>query len=320
MGERVRLFCPDYPHPSGGVRQIYRMADLLNAMGHTASVVHQKPGFAATWFEHSTPTESGEIQVGPREWFVLPEEMAHELGPKLRGIRKVIYNQNAYLTFQGTTLQLDGKYSPYLDPEVLATIAISDDTAAYVSHAFPRARVLRHRYDADPGRLFVFATPAQKRNRLAYMPRKNAGDALQVLQILRARRAIVGWEIQAIDKLSPQQTAQALREAAVFLGFGHPEGCPLPPAEAMLSGCVVVGYHGNGGREYLTPERGFPVPVGQIIDFARAAEDVLGRWHADPNAFAPMCTRAHDHIRASFSAEVERESARQIWAEIFAMA
>jgi glycosyltransferase involved in cell wall biosynthesis len=73
----------------------------------------------------------------------------------------------------------------------------------------------------------------------------------QVLNILHARGVLDGWEVISIDGLPEHEVAERLRSCAVFLSFGHPEGCPLPPLEAMASGCVVVGYHGRGGREYF---------------------------------------------------------------------
>ena len=78
---------------------------------------------------------------------------------------------------------------------------------------------------------------------MAFMPRKNAADVVQVLNLLKFRGALRGFELAPIHGQPERQVAAVLGEALVFLSFGHPEGCPLPPLEAMACGCVVVGYY-----------------------------------------------------------------------------
>ena len=48
-----------------------------------------------------------------------------------------------------------------------------------------------------------------------------------------------------------------MRLATIFLTFSNQEGFGLPPVEAMACGCLVVGYHGHGGKEFLKPEWSF---------------------------------------------------------------
>jgi len=100
------FFTPDLPKPLGGVKQIYRHVDVLNANGFDAWVVHRKKGFKVTWFEHRTrvmyepaPLRKGiDIGVFPEIW-----------GPKInrvgKSIRKVVFNQNAYYTCIGNDLR-----------------------------------------------------------------------------------------------------------------------------------------------------------------------------------------------------------------------
>lgn len=111
-----------------------------------------------------------------------------------------------------------------------------------------------------------------------------------------------------------------MRESAVFLSFGYPEGFGLPAAEAMRSGCVVVGYHGDGGREFLTHDHGFPIEAGDLLGFARTAESVLALLCHDPNAFAAMTDAASKFISSVYSPEHEREDTISAWKEILARA
>ena len=54
-----------------------------------------------------------------------------------------------------------------------------------------------------------------------------------------------------VENLPPEGVARALRGADVFLATGFPEGFGLPPLEAMACGCVVAGFTGMGGWDYM---------------------------------------------------------------------
>src|SRR3712207_7225539 len=68
------------------------------------------------------------------------------------------------------------------------------------------------------------------------------------------------------------------------------EGCPCPPKEAMASGCVTVGYHGMGGRDYITPAHAFPVPQGDVVAFADRKSTRLNSSHANIS-YAVFCLK-----------------------------
>ena len=136
--------------------------------------------------------------------------------------------------------------------------------------------------------------------------RKHADEAVQVLNILRCRRALEGWDLVAIDGLPEHEVAKRLAECAIFLSFGYPEGCPLPPLEAMASGCVVVGYHGWGGREYFKPTFSDPIEAGDIIGFARAAEKAIRKGKP-----SRRCSSGRPARRCGSSGNDTRQNARR---------
>ena len=45
----IYFFCPDLGHVLGGIKQIYRHVDVLNANGFDACIVHRTKGFKITW-------------------------------------------------------------------------------------------------------------------------------------------------------------------------------------------------------------------------------------------------------------------------------
>ncbi len=99
------------------------------------------------------------------------------------------------------------------------------------------------------------AAPVRRIIRIAWMPRKNKvfTDLVQNAIAQRFARAYPHIAIQWVEihRMSVERVAQTLRTCHIFFASGFPEGCPLPPLEAMASGCAVVGFGGFGGFDYM---------------------------------------------------------------------
>ena len=177
--------------PPGGIlpagcASIYRHVNALNAAGISAYIGHGEAGFRCTWFENQTI-----VAHPPEIWpphasdiLLIPEVMAWEVTRLTPGIRKVIFNQNPYETFLGRGSELEP--APYLHPDVLATIVVSEDSRAYLRYAFPAHAVHRIRNSIDPT-LFRFE-PAKK-SQIAYMERKKRTDVRLAAGAAAVRRA-----------------------------------------------------------------------------------------------------------------------------------
>jgi glycosyltransferase involved in cell wall biosynthesis len=50
----IYYFAPALDEPCGGIRQIYRHVDILNANGFSAFVLHETKGFRCGWFQNET--------------------------------------------------------------------------------------------------------------------------------------------------------------------------------------------------------------------------------------------------------------------------
>jgi glycosyltransferase involved in cell wall biosynthesis len=134
--------------------------------------------------------------------------------------------------------------------------------------------------------------------------------------MLKFRGALDDFEIFPIEDMSEKQTAEVLRESMIFLSFGYPEGFSLPPAEAMACGCIVIGYHGMGGREYFTPEYGFPVEMGDIRGFAHVVEEVIRTCNNNSLVLSNKAKNASAFIRDMYSKEREIEDVVKCWNSI----
>jgi glycosyltransferase involved in cell wall biosynthesis len=209
----------------------------------------------------------------------------------------VAFNQNAYLTFDRVPA---GQAVPY-DRFELA-ITVSEDSAEYLRFAFDGLRVSVVPNAIDP----TMFTPSDAvvGRRIALMPRKRPDEADQVLRLLGRR--LDGWEVDVIEGGSERDTAERLRAAAVFLAFGHREGFGLPAAEAMASGCYVIGFPAFGGREIFDPAFSCPVEDGDVLAMARATAGVLEQFEREPASIRRMGADAMAHIRRRYAPDRQR--------------
>ncbi|MDR3045467.1 MAG: glycosyltransferase family 1 protein [Desulfovibrio sp.] len=284
---RTFLFVPPLPRMTGGLAVLYRMAAHLHAAGYPVFLVPREGGAPGLDQEGEAGPpapvmgwDEAAAAVTPQDVWLVPEGWVNALAPGLRaGARCVVYVQNwAYLL---SSLP-PGVAWPQLD---VSFLAVSDPVAWYTREVTGReAPVLRPGIDlelfhpawakgkegadgvggpdaSDAGGAGgdVPDGPAHGPVRIAWMPRKNRALAQQVRDLLSARLALaasrgeraVEVEWREIHGRSPAEVADLLRTSQVFLATGFPEGCPLPPLEALASGCLLVGFAGFGGWDYM---------------------------------------------------------------------
>jgi glycosyltransferase involved in cell wall biosynthesis len=150
--------------------------------------------------------------------------------------------------------------------------------------------------------------------RIVYMPRKRSADSRMVLNILRSRGSLQGWDIVPIDKMPQSAVAHTLRSAPLFLSFCYHEGCPLPPLEALASGCCVIGYTGFGAQEYFGPPHAIPVPEGDVSAFAHEVETWVQNFDADEQWLAAQ--RGSEKALASYRPEQEEAGVVSFWRNV----
>jgi glycosyltransferase involved in cell wall biosynthesis len=255
------------------------------------------------------------VTLTPQDVLVVPEYYGPGLHRLPLGPRIIIFNQNAYKTFVGIPSE-DVSGAPYRNvPGIEAILVVSHDNDDYVRYAFPELRVERVRNAVD-GRIFhPSAAPASRR--VAVMPRRRAVDCAQVLHLLRARGCLDSWEVVPIDGRSEGETADALRSCAIFLSFSEQEGFGMPPAEAMACGCYVIGFTGLGGREIFDPTTSTPIEEGNVLAFAKAAEEALLASEEELQAMRRRALAASARILAEYSLEQQRAELLAFFCSLF---
>jgi hypothetical protein len=285
------------------VRTIYRHAELINReFGETlrAQVHHpQDPDHVPDWFTPRVPVKKERRWSPESELVIVPEVWAHPLGGQLRatGLNYCVFVQNGYsIHSHGSYDELVRAYA-----DAARVLTISADTTRCVTALFadvaPKVLELQNSVDASR-----FDSAARKENVISYMPRKQAAHAAMV-RFHSAPHLPAGWTFDAIDGVVETEVARRLSRSRIFLSFAELEGFSLPPVEAALAGNYVIGYTGEGAREYWDPPIFTEVRVGDAVGFA-----TLVRERIDALAAAPGSPADDARFRAALGTLRERYS------------
>ena len=317
MSKRLLFVCyPDTNHPIGGVKQIYRQVELLHRGGFDAWVLQQAPEFRANWFDSDAPVlDIASYLASPpnadNDVIVLPETWLTNVPSYLAGIPKVIFNQNAFYTFG-----LEGNCNPntielYRHQDIIGVVTVSEDSRRLLVNGCGIDTNKCHSVlnGIDPN---LFYVPEIKTRRITYMGRKHVDHIRKVALMAAQRPALARYPFRELGRLSHQEVAKELREALVFVSSGHPEGFGLPLAEALACGCLVIGYHGLGGRDFALPHM-HCVEFGDLLGFIEALEREIMRFEANPIEVGSERHAAARAIQETYSPAAENERALAVW-------
>jgi len=308
------FLAPDDSRPVGGIRCVYQFVDDLVASDISAAVVHEHPGFRCTWFENDTPViYLDDLHLAQDDLLVVPEISVAGAADRFAGASMLILNQNPYLTFHGTGMPPDAP-PLVLPPTAVGIATVSEDALDYLKLAFPEVPVERLHYGVTSAA--DLRHRHTKERALAFMPRRRYDDMSQVLRILERRGSLDGWRLYPIDHMAEGAKTEVLERSAVFLSFNQQEGFGLPPIEAMAAGCIVIGYSGRGGREYMREDYSFPVDEGAIADFVRATERVLHAWDRG-DRFSELTDRARAFVAENYNRERRRRDIVRVVSKAF---
>ncbi|ODS33873.1 MAG: glycosyltransferase [Candidatus Scalindua rubra] len=267
---RILYINYDSPEPSGGVKVIYSHVSHLVKNGYPAFVVHNQADFRLPWLDCDVPIlyAGNNLQILPNDIVVIPED--HKTALKaFRNIqaKKYVFCQNHFYVFKG--LQNGDTWQDY---GISNVFCCSDIISKFVRSVFDYGEVpvIHNAIHLD---LFK---PRKKKLQIAYMPRKTPGELDFIRNLfdrLYKQYRQVPWI--CIDKVNEAKVAEIMSESAIFLSTSIYEGFGLPPIEAMACGCIVVGFHGDGGLEYASRVNGFWCEGGNIIECARTLGHVV---------------------------------------------
>jgi hypothetical protein len=233
-------------------------------------------------------------RLAASEIVVFPEYAYADLAPRFPECRRVLLVQDVHGFARAFLKDRTGVLGAF--DAVLCTSDASEAALRAVGCRDVRRVVLR------VGRSGM-GYREKKRRRIAYMPRKRPHEAAFAAKLLRDAPEAAGFEITELARMDDSALAEALGETLLFLSFSDREGFGLPPAEALLCGCLVVGYDGIGGREYFDLDAARAVPDSDVVALVRTARAVLAAYAEDPGPLDADRRKAAREIAARYSAE-----------------
>lgn len=311
---RIFYLCPEINNPVGGIKVIYKHVDIINKIeGWEAYVVHpNKPNFRCGWFTNETKTLCYRASwIGKNKWLnhissddlvIIPEVWVEKYAQILcdYGISYGIFVQNGYQLGLKNSRELDSKIVHAYNSSLLI-LSISEDASDMV-------RLLSENLDKKIIRLIYsvsekFNLGEKKENLITYMPRKLKEHSQQVVSFIKLHLPD-DWEIMPIDKKSEDETAAILRKSKIFLSFSDREGLPVPPVEAALSGNYVIGYTGQGGKEYFDFDSFVEVECGNFRKFIMETMYAVANYEK----LSPLIDSGRSKVKQKFSniAEIEK--------------
>jgi hypothetical protein len=211
--------------------------------------------------------------------------------------RKVMHNQNPYMTFHGIGSVVE------LNAYPLDHILVSSDFGAARLREMGVAKIIHRVRPALPD----YFAPGPKKLQIAYAPGKRELEAGFLKEYFRAtvpEYAQVPWV--KLSGLSRDACAGAMAVSAIYAALPLLESLGLMSLEAMASGCHVVGYTGHGGVEYARADNGDWIADGDHAAFAaklRAACQLHESGAANPAIEAGRAAAAQ-YNPGNFQAEL----------------
>ena len=312
--------------PIGGVKQIYTVASIISGLGFSVYIVQGSSEFRPSWFPAN---ELDFYSIGINDFsfnnldptfdiVVIPETFLLLL-PKLSHLKVVIFNQNMHYLF-GEKMNLDPSFvfRAYSLPNILSvwTVSASDYSYAIDTLPIPPSRVFRIVNAVESG-LFSFSFSTNKS--IAYMPRKNESHSRIVVDLIKNQSWFrdSGWSFNPINNKSLPEVSEILHDSSIFLSFGYPEGFGLPLAEAIISGCLLVGYDGIGGSEISDLCKPFDVFTSvsfrDFHSFVKGVQNALNAYdHSNPERLRSRLLQASTLTASRYSSESMTESLSSI--------
>ncbi len=301
-------------YKAGGDKVIYKQSEVIHQMsyhGVTSQILHpDNHRFKHTWFEHNAQLKDNNTLSLESDFVIIPEVMVIPHAKMLAslGIRYGIYVQNGYSAsiplYVGSHEELNAAYR---NAEII--LSISDDTSECIRLAFPSeaSKIQRIFYSVDSSK---FKPHTQKENLITYMPRKLARHA-DLVKFFLEHNLPPGWRLAPVHGLNEDGVVELLSRSKIFLSFSEFEGCPLPPVEAALAGNVVVGYTGEGAREYWTSPVFNLIDCGDVKSFVAKVLDNINILESKTQLHDTLCQSIRADLADRYSKMAEQNSLKQ---------
>jgi hypothetical protein len=326
MKTRYLFLCPDQTAASGGIAVIYDMVALLNRSGYEAAIVHNSPSAGYPDYPHPVPAfytylvsaaywkyyglrdrvgllrerfsprtrRLPPLELRPTDVMVTPEFQLAEGLEAFPDRPHIVFVQNPF----GMMMSYGEATKRGLKPEhyIKYWLGIADVCQRHME-ILGAINVGYFPVSMKPSE---FPYRSEKANLITYMPRKRPWEAEIIDNALRRRGNIGGYELRALDGLSRNEVAGHLGRSRIFISLLKQEALGFPAAEAMASGCIVVGFDGLGCEEYFDETTGIPITEGDVASLVAAVEQTVAEYERDPTRLDAIRKRASDLVNERY--------------------
>jgi len=289
---------------SGGIKTAYRHAELLAELGFDASVY--QPEGPPSWFDTTAKVVRSLNAPVRGDVLVFPEAINGPLVDLVKArtpAKKVLFCQAQYYALFNA-----------IPPEEYRTLFERVACQSAIAKGFLE-RVL-HFENVAVIPCFVDRALFHSRGntmQIAALPRKLPREAAAIHSVLRLKYPelkSVPWAV--IEGKSEREIAEIFGRSTIVVSLPFLESFGLVPLEAMASGAIVVGFHGNGAREYATTENGFWFPSDHIEETADAIARVIRGLRANDSTILKVRDAGHA-TAARYSKDATRDALRSFY-------
>ena len=244
--------------PTGGIKVIYKHAEILSKLlpkeNHCKVVHFEDLNYRCRWFSHNAEFKKNLSFDPDKEFAIIPEWMAVYHAKVLQNLKVEygIFVQNGFYLYKKpknkfSDLQIFEAYN-----KAKFILSCANESTECIKLTFPelKDKIVRVNISVDNVRFYcseeIFTN---KENLITFMPRKKNRD-IEILLFILNRFLPKDWSLQGIDNFTEDEVIKYLKKSKIFLSFSELEGLGLPPIESALCGNHVIGYTGQGGKEF----------------------------------------------------------------------
>ena len=127
------------------------------------------------------------------------------------------------------------------------------------------------------------------------------------------------WNIIPIHGMDEKAVGTMLQRSKIFLSFSDLEGLPLPPLEAAICGNLVIGYTGEGAKEYWNQPNFERIYNGELHHFCEILAEKVALFEFSPLGLMSddIAVKNINKLESNYSLSAEYDSLKDIFSCLF---